>query len=178
MPEWADDGIQRERSGSTLPKIAPSNVYPTADGQWLIIAANQDTVFARLAAAMGNPQLADDPEYSTHTARGERQAELDELVAEFSLQYKADDLVALLNEHSVPVGKIFRVEDMLSDPQYKARRSVVEVESKEYGAVTMQNAFPGSAAPTPPCDGSDQSSAKTPTRCSQRSATITMHLRI
>lgn len=142
VPEWADDGIQRERSGSTLPKIAPSNVYPTADGQWLIIAANQDTVFARLAAAMGNPRLAEDPEYSTHTARGERQAELDELVAEFSLQFNADDLVELLNEHSVPVGKIFRVEDMLNDPQYKARRSVVEVESKDYGTVTMQNAFP------------------------------------
>ncbi|WP_166969676.1 CaiB/BaiF CoA transferase family protein [Brevibacterium atlanticum] len=142
VPEWAEEGVQKERSGSTLPKIAPSNVYPTADGQWLIIAANQDTVFRRLAQAMGNPGLADDPEYATHTARGERQAELDELVAEFSLQFTADDLVARLNEHSVPVGKIFRVEDMLSDPQYKARRSVIEVESDNYGSVTMQNAFP------------------------------------
>ena len=142
VPEWAEDGIQRERSGSTLPKIAPSNVYPTADGQWLIIAANQDTVFRRLAAAMGNPQLADEPEYSTHAARGEHQAELDELVGEFSLQHTADSLVELLNEHSVPVGKIFRVEDMLSDPQYKSRQSVIEVDSPNYGTVTMQNAFP------------------------------------
>jgi len=142
VPEWAEDGIQRERSGSTLPKIAPSNVYPTADGQWLIIAANQDTVFRRLAAAMGNPQLADEPEYSTHAARGEHQAELDELVGEFSLQHTADGLVELLNEHSVPVGKIFRVEDMLSDPQYKSRQSVIEVDSPNYGTVTMQNAFP------------------------------------
>lgn len=142
VPEWADDGIQRERSGSTLPKIAPSNVYPTKDERWLIIAANQDTVFRRLAEAMGKPDLPDSPEFATHTARGERQAELDEMIAQFSLQFNADELQTLLNHHSVPVGKIFRVEDMLNDPQYLARNSVVEVESKDYGKVTMQNAFP------------------------------------
>src|SRR5699024_12394318 len=79
VPEWAEDGIQRERSGSTLPKIAPSNVYPTADGQWLIIEANQATLLRRLAAAMGKPQRADEPECSTHAARGGHQAEPEEL---------------------------------------------------------------------------------------------------
>lgn len=142
VPEWAEDEIQRERSGSTLPKIAPSNVYPTKDGRWLIIAANQDTVFRRLTEAMGRPELAESQEYSTHTARGERQIELDEMITEFSLRFDSDELNHLLNEHSVPVGKIFRVEDMLSDPQYRARKSVIDVKSDDYGTVTMQNAFP------------------------------------
>lgn len=142
IPDWTLGGVQRERTGAILPKIAPSNVYPTKDGQWLIIAANQDTVFKRLSAAMGNPELAEDERYATHVPRGEHQVELDELVGAFSSQYEADELIDLLNEHSVPVGRIFRVEDMLSDPQFAARGSIVDVPNKDHGQVQMQNAFP------------------------------------
>lgn len=142
IPDWTLGGVQRERTGAILPKIAPSNVYPTNDGQWLIIAANQDTVFKRLCVAMGNSELAEDERYATHVPRGEHQAELDELVGAFSSQYNADELIELLNGHSVPVGRIFRVEDMLSDPQFAARESIVDVHHKEHGDVQMQNAFP------------------------------------
>lgn len=142
IPDWTLGGVQRERTGAILPKIAPSNVYPTKDGQWLIIAANQDTVFRRLCAAMGNPQMADDERFATHVPRGEHQAELDELVGAFSCQHTADELIALLNEYSVPVGRIFRVQDMLSDPQFAARESIIDVPHEEHGAVQMQNAFP------------------------------------
>lgn len=142
IPDWTLGGVQRERTGAILPKIAPSNVYPTKDGRWLIIAANQDTVFKRLCAAMGNPELAEDERYATHVPRGEHQAELDELVGTFSSQYQADELIDLLNKYSVPVGRIFRVEDMLSDPQFAARGSIVGVPHKDHGEVQMQNAFP------------------------------------
>lgn len=142
MPDWTAGGVQRERTGAILPKIAPSNVYPTSDGQWVIVAANQDTVFRRLAQAMGEPELADDDRFSTHVARGELQVELDELVAGFTLRHTAQDLLDLLNEHAVPVGKIFRVADMMSDPQFRARDSIVEVERSEQDSIHMQNAFP------------------------------------
>ena len=80
IPEYAVAGYIRERTGAILPNVAPSNVYPTADGQMVIIAANQDTVFRRLAEAMGRPDLATDERYATHVARGAHQAELDELI--------------------------------------------------------------------------------------------------
>lgn len=142
VPDWTVGGVQRERTGAILPKIAPSNVYPTADGQWVIVAANQDTVFRRLAQAMAEPGLADDERFSTHGARGELQAELDEIVAGFTLRHTAQELIDLLNEHAVPVGKIFRVADMLVDPQYRARESIVEMERPDQGSIHMQNAFP------------------------------------
>lgn len=142
IPDWTLGGVQRERTGAILPKIAPSNVYPTRDGKWMIIAANQDTVFRRLCAAMGNPELADDSRYATHGPRGEHQAELDELVGQFSSQYDAEDLINLLNENSVPVGKIYQVADMMDDPQFQARDSIVEVANEDHGHVQMQNAFP------------------------------------
>lgn len=142
MPEWVISGYQRERSGAILPNVAPSNVYPTADGGWILIAANQDTVFARLAEAMGAPELATDPRYSSHGARGERQEELDKLVAEFTMGHDARALEDLLLAHSVPVGKIYRPADMLKDEQFIARRSIITTEHPTLGSVPMQNTFP------------------------------------
>ncbi|MCC3284162.1 CaiB/BaiF CoA transferase family protein [Arthrobacter caoxuetaonis] len=142
VPEWQVTGYQRERTGAVLPNVAPSNVYPTQDGQWLLIAANQDTVFARLAKAMDSPGLADDPRYATHGARGERQHELDDLIAGFTSGLDADELEKLLQEHGVPSGKIFRPADMFTDPQFAARKSITEVDHPTLGPVSMQNVFP------------------------------------
>ncbi|WP_019926293.1 CaiB/BaiF CoA-transferase family protein [Nocardia sp. BMG111209] len=142
VSDYAVAGVTRERSGSVLPGIAPSNVYPTSDGKMLLIAANQDTVFRRLAAAMGRPELAESEEYATHRARGARQAELDELVAGWTRTLTAADLLERLNEHGVPVGSIYVAADMLADPQFAARRSIVEVPHEELGAVPMQAVAP------------------------------------
>ena len=84
VTEYDKAGYIRERTGATLPNIAPSNVYPTKDGVFVLIAANQDTVFKRLAAAMGRPELAEDPRYATHTARGTHQVELDKIIADWT----------------------------------------------------------------------------------------------
>ena len=142
VPEWQVTGYQRERTGAVLPNVAPSNVYPTKDGQWLLIAANQDTVFTRLAKAMDAPELANDPRYATHGARGERQTELDDRIAAFTSGLDAEQLEALLEEHGVPSGRIFRPVDMFADPQFQARSSITEVEHPVLGPVAMQNVFP------------------------------------
>lgn len=142
VPEWQVSGYQRERTGAILPNVAPSNVYPTQDGKWVLIAANQDTVFGRLAQAMGRPELSSDPRYATHGARGERQEELDVLIGEFTSTQEAVDLEVLLEKHGVPAGKIFRPVDMLTDPQYLARESIISVDHPVLGPVSMQNVFP------------------------------------
>lgn len=142
VPEYQVTGYQRERTGAVLPNVAPSNVYPTKDGAWILIAANQDTVFTRLAGAMGQPELATSSRYATHGARGENQAELDDLIAEYTTTLDAAELEKLLVEHSVPVGKIFRAEDMMSDPHFMARESITRVAHPVLGEVAMQNVFP------------------------------------
>ena len=87
-------GYIRERTGSFLPRIAPSNVYPTRDDVWMVIGANQDSVWVRMARAMGRPELAEDERYATHTARGVNQFELDELISEWTRGLSAADLEA------------------------------------------------------------------------------------
>ncbi|WP_460773685.1 CaiB/BaiF CoA transferase family protein [Microbacterium sp. GXF7504] len=142
VTEWTYSGYQRERTGSILPKIAPSNVYPTREEEWILIAANQDTVFRRLAAAMGEPELAADERYATHVARGEHQTELDARIAAFTATRTVAELEDLLNEHGVPNGRIYRPRDMVDDPQFQARQALTTVAHQVLGDVVMQNVFP------------------------------------
>jgi formyl-CoA transferase len=142
VPEYTEAGTIRQRSGAILPKIAPSNVYPTANGEMILIGANQDSVFARLCAAMGEDALARDPRYVNHTARGENQAELDERIAAWTVTLTADDLLAVLETNGVPAGRIFRAPEMLADPQFKARESIVDVPHETFKNLKMQNVVP------------------------------------
>jgi formyl-CoA transferase len=142
VSDYAVAGVTRRRSGAILPGVAPSNVYATADGQLLLIAANQDTVFRRLAAAMGRPELADDERFATHGARGTNQTELDDLVGAWTSGLDAEKLMAILDDNGVPVGAIYRASDMLADPQFRARHSIIEVPDPALGAVPMQGVSP------------------------------------
>jgi formyl-CoA transferase len=142
VTEYQVAGYTRERTGAILPNVAPSNVYPTADGQLVLVAANQDTVFRRLAAVMARPELADDPRYASHSARGEHQVELDGLIAGWTATLDADRLLAALEEAGVPAGRIYRAADMLADPHYQARRAIVRLADPELGEIAMQNVAP------------------------------------
>lgn len=141
IPEYAINGHKRTRTGSVLPKIAPSNVYPCADGEYLI-GANQDAVFARLCQAMGRPELSADERYATHLARGEHQEELDALISEWTRTLTVQALEDLMIEHAVPAGRVYDAEDMLNDPHFAAREAIVHVPDPVLGEVPMQNVFP------------------------------------
>ena len=141
VPEYAASGYIRERSGSVLPGIAPSNVYPCKDGEYLI-GANQDTVFARLCAAMGRPELAQDPRYVNHVARGKHQEELDNLIADWTRTLTIQELEAKMVAAGVPAGRLYRPQDMLDDPHFKAREAIIAVPHPRWGEVKMQNVFP------------------------------------
>lgn len=141
VPEYDRMGLIRERSGSFLPGIAPSNVYRCRDGDYMI-GANNDAIFKRLAIAMGQPELGDDPRYSTHIARGERQIELDALIDDWTRTLTVESLDALMIEHSIPGGRIYRAPEMIADPHFQAREAIIEVETERFGKLKMQNAFP------------------------------------
>lgn len=142
LPEWELGGYQRERSGAVLPNVAPSNVYPTRAGELVLIAANQDTVFARLAKVMERPDLVADERYTTHSGRGANAAELDALIADWTARFDADELLDRLHEAGVPAGRIYTARDMFADPHFAARDAIVRVAHPELGEVPMQNVFP------------------------------------
>ncbi|MCF8475330.1 MAG: CoA transferase [Emcibacter sp.] len=141
VPEYTQTEFIRQRTGSILPKIAPSNAYPTKDGD-ILIGANQDSVYARLCDAMKRPDLAKDARYIDHQARGENQEELDNIIAAWTRDKTADEILALMEKHGVPAGKIFTAKDMMESPQYIARKSIVKVAHPVYDKLYMQNVSP------------------------------------
>jgi succinyl-CoA--D-citramalate CoA-transferase len=142
ITDYDVSGHVRERTGATLPGVAPSNVYPTSDGLEVIIAGNQDSVFQRMAAAMGSPELAVDSKFDTHIARGQHQGELDEIVSAWTSSLPSTSIIETLAEAGVPSGSIFRAPDMLSDPHFIARNSIVTVPHPVLGTIKMQGVVP------------------------------------
>jgi succinyl-CoA---D-citramalate CoA-transferase len=135
-------GVLRSRSGSTLPGVAPSNVYPTADGAEVVIAGNADSVFARLCQAMDQPELSTDERYATHGARGANMAELDERIGAWTATLPAAALLERLEARGVPAGQIFTAREMLADPQYLAREMVQRHLSYQGWEVPMNGIVP------------------------------------
>jgi formyl-CoA transferase len=130
LADYEIGGVTRTRSGSSLPGVAPSNAYPTADGHDIIIAANGDALFPRLCAAMGRPDLAADPAYATHRARGANAAALDALISAWTASLPAREVERALDEHGVPRGRIYDPADILADAQYAARDMIVRMSAE------------------------------------------------
>jgi formyl-CoA transferase/succinyl-CoA--D-citramalate CoA-transferase len=135
-------GVVRTRSGSVLPGVAPSNVYAAGDGSAVVIAANADAVFNRLADAMERPDLASDPRFSSHTARGRHAGELDAEIAAWTRARDSDALLAALDRHGVPAGRINTAESILGDPHFAAREMILRIPATEGWDVPMTGVVP------------------------------------
>jgi formyl-CoA transferase len=133
VPEYDRLGVVREASGTSLRGVAPSNIFKSRDGKWMVIAANEDKVFRRLCEAMGRPELADDERYSTHLARGENEKELDEVIAAWARERDAREIDDLLNDAGVVCGPIYTIADIFEDPQFAAREMLVRHDDPELG---------------------------------------------
>ncbi|RDI16417.1 formyl-CoA transferase/succinyl-CoA--D-citramalate CoA-transferase [Rhodococcus sp. AG1013] len=149
MADHAIGGVTRGRTGSVLPKVAPSNVYPTSDGAEVLIAANADTVFRRLCVAMGRPELADDPKFAEHGPRGDNMAEIDAVIGAWTRAMTADELLKTMEDNGVPAGRIYTAADMLADPHYAARDMVVELVNRFGTAVPATGVVPKFSRTTP-----------------------------
>jgi formyl-CoA transferase len=133
VPEYDRLGIVRGPGGTGLQGVAPSNVFESSDGKRIVIAANADTVFRRLCVALGRPELADDPRFATHLARGENQEEIEGIVAEWAAARTAAEIDRVLDEAGVISGPIYTIADIFEDPQFKARDMLLKHVDPEFG---------------------------------------------
>ncbi|MEV3961234.1 CoA transferase [Nocardia sp. NPDC050193] len=150
IPDYDIGGVVRGPSGTRLEGIAPSNIYRTADESWVVIAANQDTVFRRLCAAMDRPELATDERFANHTARGRNQDELDAIIGEWAARRQPGEIISTLGEAGVISGPINTVAEVVTDPQLNARGMIadhyderIERNVKGPGIVPVLSATPG-----------------------------------
>ncbi|WP_319431509.1 CoA transferase [Mycobacterium sp. RTGN5] len=126
IPDYDIGGVVRGPSGTRLEGIAPSNIYRSADGSWVVIAANQDTVFRRLCAAMDQPELADDDRFVNHVARGRNQDEIDKIIGDWAAAREPDDIISTLSAAGVISGPINTVAEVVVDPQLVSRGMIAD----------------------------------------------------
>lgn len=137
IPDYDAGGVVRGPSGTRLDGIAPSNIYRSADGSWVVIAANQDTVFRRLCEAMGTPELATDDRFATHGARGRNQDEIDAIIGAWAARRQPADIIDTLNAAGVIAGPINTVAEVVDDPQFRARGMLVEHHDQASGRTVL-----------------------------------------
>ncbi|MEK9724882.1 MAG: CaiB/BaiF CoA-transferase family protein [Rhodospirillaceae bacterium] len=142
IPAFQQLGIVAERAGPLLPGNTPNSIYPTRDGRFILLAAASNAVFARLAKAMGRPDLMDDPKFATAVARAENQVACDALVGEWTATLDLAEAEAALDAAKVPAARIYTVEDIFDDPHYRARDMLVDAEDEVLGLVTVTGVVP------------------------------------
>ena len=126
IPEFSVFGHVRERTGSTLPGIAPSNTYPCRDGRYVIIAGNSDGIFRRLMLAIGRKDLAEDPSLARNDGRVRQNDMLDAAIGGWTSQHELEYVLEVLEKAEVPSGRIYTAADIAADPHYRARRMLQE----------------------------------------------------
>jgi formyl-CoA transferase len=156
LPEYDAGGYVRERSGSTLPGIAPSNLYPCKDGTYVLIAGNADSLYRRLMSAIGREDLRDDPALARNDGRAAQVERIDEAVGEWTSERTQKQVLDAMEKAEVPAGKIYSAADIAADPHYAARGMIQSIVAgdgeplKVPGIVPKLSATPGairSAAP-------------------------------
>jgi formyl-CoA transferase len=142
LPEYSAFGAVRGAAGSALPGIAPSNAYLCADGGYALIAGNGDSIFKRLMKTIERPDLESDPQLADNAGRVARVAELDQAIGHWSSQRSVDEVLAALDQASVPAGRIYTVADIAADPHYQARGMLEKVQMNDGSLLAVPGIVP------------------------------------
>ncbi|MBE3102930.1 MAG: CoA transferase [Bacilli bacterium] len=142
LPEYDLTGTVRERTGSTLPGIAPSNTYECGDGKHLVIGGNGDKIFQRLMTAIGREDLSDDPTFSSNQGRSDNVKFIDAAIEEWTKKHPLKEAQRILDEVSVPVGPIYSIKEIVEDEQYQAREMLQQIELPDGKKVLVPGVVP------------------------------------
>lgn len=142
LPEFVHAGTVTERSGNRYLRAGPSGTYRTRDGRWLSITGNSQSIFKRLAARMGQPELAEDPRFATNQGRMQHADELDGIIEAWVAEQDLEAGVALLSEAGVPAGPVYSIKDIVEDPQIAARGAVTTIPCEDGGELAAYGLVP------------------------------------
>ncbi len=142
LPEYSAFGEVRQAAGSALPGIAPTNAYLCADGGYVLVAGNGDSIFKRLMTAIGRDDLGNDPQLENNDGRVKRVAELDHAIGEWAKTVSTDKALEILDSVAVPAGRIYTVADIANDPHYKARENIQSIQMRDGSTLDVPGVIP------------------------------------
>lgn len=142
LPEYSAFGEVRQAAGSALPGIAPTNAYQCADGAYVLVAGNGDSIFKRLMTVIGRDDLGNDPQLENNDGRVKRVTELDQAIGEWTKTVSATKAFEMLDSFSVPAGRIYTVADIANDPHYRARENIQTIQMQDGSKVDVPGVIP------------------------------------
>jgi crotonobetainyl-CoA:carnitine CoA-transferase CaiB-like acyl-CoA transferase len=142
VPEYDRLESVRQPSGTVLGHVAPSNVYRSKDGKWVVIAANAENLWQRLCTTIGRPDLLEDPRFETHRGRGQHMEELDAIIGDWAARHDAAEIDRILNDAKVVCGPVYTIADIFADPHYRARDMLIPMQDPELGELMAPGIVP------------------------------------
>ncbi len=142
LPEYDAQGYVRERSGSALPGIAPSNIYRCGDGSYVLIAGNADSLYRRLMTAIERADLRDDPQLAKNDGRAAQMERIDRAIEGWTSQRTQAEVLEAMEKAEVPAGRIYSAADIAADPHYAARRMIERVTAGDGEPLRMPGVVP------------------------------------
>ena len=142
LPEYAAGGYVRERSGSALPGIAPSNLYPCKGGAYVLIAGNADSLFRRLMSAIGREDLREDPALARNDGRAAQMERIDKAIAEWTVRFSQDEVLQAMEKAEVPAGRIYSAADIAADPHFAARGMIRDIVASDGEPLKVPGVIP------------------------------------
>ncbi|NKB64013.1 MAG: CoA transferase [Gammaproteobacteria bacterium] len=142
LPEYDAFDAIRGRAGSALPGIAPSNAYPCANGDYVLIGGNGDSIYKRLMNAIGRSDLGNDPAFTHNDGRAREVEKLDHAIGAWTMERSVDEVIEKLDAVNVPVGRVYTIEDIVKSPQYQARDMILNTTTAEGEALAVPGFVP------------------------------------
>jgi crotonobetainyl-CoA:carnitine CoA-transferase CaiB-like acyl-CoA transferase len=130
------------RNGNSSDVAAPRNLYATKDGKHIAMSASMQSMWEKLAQAIGRPELIEDPKYKTSKARIENAAELDQIIADVMATRTLDENLSYYEAQGVTVGPICDIADLIDHPYVRGRGVLQDFEDKDLDRLPMHQAFP------------------------------------
>ena len=142
LPEYSAFGEVRQAAGSALPGIAPTNAYQCADGGYVLVAGNGDSIFKRLMSVIGRDDLGNDSQLENNDGRVKRVVELDQAIGEWTKTISTTKALEMLDSVAVPAGRIYTVADIANDPHYKARENIQTIKMPDGTKLAVPSVIP------------------------------------
>ena len=135
-------GKVKKRSGSASNTSSPRNVYRCADDKYLALSGSTQSMAERIFETIGHKDLITDPRFATNADRVCNRAEVDRLVGDWFAAHDSEDALAIMREAGATVGPIYDISDIVTDPHFREREIIVDLEDDEFGALPMHNVVP------------------------------------
>lgn len=138
LPEYGALGKIKQPTGGAIATAAPTNAYPTKDNSWILLGANSEPLFAKLADLMERSDLRNNPDYTGNSARVANMAALDAIISTWTKRFDIETLLKMLNKADIPNSKVYTASDCAADPQYLERNMIRRVTDPHFAEPVMQ----------------------------------------